>query len=383
MKQKKKSGYTFRKLINDLHLWLGVGSSIILFLVCLSGTLYTFKPEIEKIIEPEKFYIENIGEQKFSFKEIIQETEEKSGGKVTRISYYDNLHKPYELQVSKSKEDRRGETHYVNPYTNEILGTGKGPLSEFFLTMFKLHRWLLLDQEIGRPIVGVATLIFVFLTMSGLILWLPKKIKGLKSFKPGLKIKFSANWKRINHDLHNVLGFYTFLLVLIMALTGLCWSFEWYKDGLSNVLGAKVFGDRDAKKPESTIIENGKKLSVEEIAAIGDSAFPYTGKTIIGLAKGPEGSFELSKKNDAIFNKDASDKITIDQYSGAIIKKDVFAEKKYGQKIAAQIRAIHMGEIYGTWSKVIYFLSCLIATSLPITGIFIWINKMKKNKKTK
>lgn len=379
MGKKKKKGYTFRKFINDIHLWLGVGSSLVLFLVCLSGTVYTFRHEIEEWIEPGKYHIETVAEQKSSLKELIKATQETTGGKVTRISYYNDGHKPYELQVSKSKEDKRGETYYVNPYTNEILGTGKGPASEFFMFFFKMHRWLLLDESIGRPVVGAATLIFLLLTVTGLILWLPKKIKGLKSFKQGLTIKFSAKWKRINHDLHNTLGFYSFLLILIMALSGLNWSFEWYKDGMSSVLGAKVFGGRDEKPLKSNV--QGEPLALTDIIRKGDSIFPYQGKTMIGLPKGPEGSVEFRKKNEDNFNKDASDKLVFDQYSGAILKKEVFAEKTAGQKIAAQIKAIHLGEIYGTFSKVLYFIACLIATTLPVTGIFIWLNKMKKRNK--
>jgi len=381
MGNKKKKGYTFRKFINDAHLWLGVGSSLVLFLVCLSGTIYTFRTEIEKMAEPKKFHIETVSGAKASYEAIIKSTQETAGGKVTRISYYDDPHQPYELQVSKSKEDKRGETYYVNPYNQMVLGTGKGPTSEFFMFFFKMHRWLLLDEKLGRPIVGAATLIFVLLTLTGLFLWFPKKIKGFKSLKPGFKIKWSANWKRINNDLHNTLGFYTFLIILIMALTGLNWSFEWYKDGMGTVLGSKVFGGRDEKKIESEAIANAKPLALADFIRVGDSVFPYKGKTTIGMAKGPLGSVEFSKKNERNFNEDASDKVVLDQYTGAVLKKDVFSEKTTGAKIAAQIRAIHTGEIYGTFSKVVYFIVCLIATSLPITGIFIWLNKMKKPKK--
>ena len=379
MRNKKKS-YTFRKFIRDIHLWLGVGSGLVLFLICFSGTIYTFRHEVEQFLEPEKFKIISTQTAPHSLSELITATEQETKGKVTRISIYDNPLKPMELQVSMGKEDKRGETYFVNPYNSAILGTGKGPATNFFMFFFKMHRYMLLDQKIGRPIVGVSTLIFVFLTITGLVLWLPKKIKSWRSFKPGLTIKFSANWKRFNHDLHNVLGFYTFILVLIMALTGLNWSFEWYKDGMSDVLGAKVFGGRDEVKIESTITANALAISPETALSLSQKEFPYTGKTTISLAKGPEASYEIIKKNDANFNKEAFDKIILDQYSGSILKKELFADKTLGQKIAAQIKAIHLGEIYGTFSKIVYFISCLIATSLPITGIIIWINKLRKQK---
>ena len=379
--RKKNKNYTFRKFIRDIHLWLGVGSGLVLFLICLSGTIYTFRHEVEQFLEPEKFKISSAENAPHSLSELITATELETKGKVTRLSLYDNPLKPIEIQVSMGKEDKRGETHFVNPYSNSILGTAKGPATDFFMFFFKMHRFMLLDQKIGRPIVGVSTLIFVFLTITGIVLWLPKKIKSWRSFKPGLTIKFSANWKRINHDLHNVLGFYTFILVLIMALTGLNWSFEWYKDGMSNVLGAKVFGGRDEIKMESTIVANTPPISPENALSISQKEFPYTGKTTISLARGPEASFEITKKNDANFNKEAFDKIVVDQYSGKILKKELFSDKTLGQKVAAQIKAIHLGEIYGTFSKIIYFISCLIATSLPVTGIIIWLNKLRKQKK--
>ncbi|MGZ5221534.1 MAG: PepSY domain-containing protein, partial [Chitinophagaceae bacterium] len=47
------------------------------------------------------------------------------------------------------------------------------------------------------------------------------------------------------------------------------------------------------------------------------------------------------------------------------------------------IKAIHVGNVYGTLTKIIYFIACLIATSLPITGTMIWLNKLRKKRKGK
>ncbi|WP_413513088.1 PepSY-associated TM helix domain-containing protein [Myroides odoratus] len=380
MKTKKK--YTFRKVLNDLHLWLGIASSLVLCVVCLTGTIYTFKTEIQDWLEPARYQIVNIGEgQVKPITELVQVVEASTRGKVQRVSVIRKQDKPYVFSVSKGEEGKRPEAVHVNPYTGEILGMGKGPADEFFMTVFKLHRWLLLDSSIGRPIVGGATLIFCFLSISGLILWFPKKLKGWKSIKPGFKIKYKANWKRINHDLHNTLGFYTLLLVLIMSLTGLCWSFEWYRNGLSSVLGAKVFGGRNEVKPESTLQEKST-ISLEEALAIANREMPYEYRTLsISLPKDEVGAYEINKNELARWNETVNDRVFIDQYSGAIIKKEIFASKTTGEKWASSIRALHFGDIYGLVSKIIYFITCLIATSLPVTGIFIWLNKMKKKPK--
>ncbi|SEQ78739.1 Uncharacterized iron-regulated membrane protein [Myroides profundi] len=369
--------------MNDLHLWLGIASSLILFVVCLTGTIYTFKSEIQKLLAPDMYKLTVVKDEVLPIDEMKTYVESTFQGTVQRVSITHKKDAPYVFSVSFAEKEKKNETVYLNPYTNEVVGSGKGPADEFFMTVFKLHRWLLLESEIGRPIVGIATIIFVFLSVSGLILWLPKKIKGRKSFKPGFKIKFNANWKRINHDLHNTLGFYTLIIVLIMSLTGLCWSFEWYRDGLSKVLGTKVFGGRNEVKPES-VIQDDKTISLAQAIDIANKELPFMARTItISIPKDSVGSYEINKNDLARFNETVTDRVFIDQYSGDIIKQDLFNDKSVGEKIASSIRALHFGDIYGMFSKVIYFIVCLIATSLPITGIFIWINKMKKGTSNK
>lgn len=370
--------------MNDLHLWLGIASSLILFVVCLTGTIYTFKSEIQQMLAPDMYKLTVVKDEVLPIDTMKAFVESTYQGKVQRVSIKNKKNAPYVFSVGFEDKDKKNETVYLNPYTNEVVGAGRGPADEFFMTVFKLHRWLLLDMKIGRPIVGIATIIFVFLSISGLILWFPKKIKGWKSIKPGFKIKFNANWKRINHDLHNTLGFYTLVVVLIMSLTGLCWSFEWYKDGLSSVLGAKVFGGRNEVKPESTLTEGAKTLDLSDVIQRANQTISYEYRTMtVSFPKGDKGSFEVSKNEAARFNETVTDRVFIDQYSGDIIRQDMFSDKSVGEKAASSIRALHFGDIYGMFSKVIYFIVCLIATSLPITGIFIWINKMKKGTSNK
>jgi uncharacterized iron-regulated membrane protein len=79
-----------------------------------------------------------------------------------------------------------------------------------------LHRWLLGGSDsIGKTITGISTLIFLFILITGIILWWPKTKNILLR---QLKIKQSAGWKRFNHDLHIVLGFYSAIFLFIFAL---------------------------------------------------------------------------------------------------------------------------------------------------------------------
>lgn len=395
MSAKKQKKYGFRKFMNDLHLWLGVASSLVLFVVCFTGTVYVFKTEIEEWLEPDKYQVKNILDQKLTIDKLAQITANETKGTINRVTFTNDENRTYEINVSTNPENRRGETFLVDPYTGEIKGGTKGVASEFFMTMFKLHRWLMLDMEIGRPIVGIATIIFIVLCFSGFILWFPKKIKGFKSLKPGLKIKWKANWKRINHDLHVTLSFYSLILLLIMAFSGLFWSFDWYKKFLSVTLDAQVGkypapsslknGESPEKSDQKKKEENTKPnivISYEKALQIAQKELPYQGRVSIGSPE-KDGVYSVTKYNENRFNATAYDQISIHAETGEITEKKLFDDYRFGEKIARQIKAIHMGTIYGTFSKWLYFISCLIATSLPVTGIFIWLNKMKKKPKKK
>ena len=376
---KKHKKYTFRKLVNDIHLWLGIGSGIILFLVCLSGTILTFEEEIKSLFAQD-FKVAHSSENRISLEQLSKSL--SAEGTVTNVTLPSEPQEPLQFTVKTSPKERRGTTYFVDPYSGEYQKKQKSHLDGFFLSMFKMHRWLLMDMSIGRPIVGIATIIFLFLSISGIILWFPKKIRW-KNFKPGFKIKLSANWKRINHDLHNTLGFYACIFLVIMSLTGLFWSFDWYRDAGSEVLGTKVFGNRGGgPKFTSALSPNVSVKTFKEILEISANELDYPGEINLSIPATDKDVFTITKSNADSWSPVIKDKLVLDR-DGTLMHKELFRDKPLNVQIASLIKPIHMGTIYGTFSKIIYFLACVIATTLPITGTLIWINKLKAKRKKK
>ncbi|EIJ38480.1 putative iron-regulated membrane protein [Galbibacter orientalis DSM 19592] len=372
----KKKTYGFRKFINDVHLWLGIGSGIVLFLVCFSGTFLAFEHEIKDLFT-EKMVVTPTENVK-SITELTSLVKNNVDGELSRVTLPSNAKEPYIFTIKTSPKDRRGTAFYVNPYTAEILKAPKSSADGFMMFMFRMHRWIMLDVPIGRPIVGIATIIFLILSVTGIVLWFPKKVKW-KNMKSGFKIKMNANWKRVNHDLHNTLGFYACIFIVIMGLTGLCWSFEGYREGLGNLIGAKIFNRGGGPKLEAKA-SDGATISLEEAIAISQQEFDYEGDTRISFPNERSEFYNISKNNATSFSPVTSDVLTLDVY-GNVLNKEYFNNKPLNVRIASLIKPLHTGEIFGMFSKIIYFLACLIATSLPITGTLIWINKMKKKKK--
>ena len=396
--EQKSRWQKVRKLFNDLHLWLGLSSGLVVIAVCFSGTVYVFNTELTERAAPHLYKVEPIaGKERIPVDSLLEKVKAESGGTITSISIPADLNRTYQFNIKKKGDDSRGGIAYmVNPYTGDIVGNSKekNGTKEFMATMFSLHRWLLLDKvenpiikgmtnrELGSMITGWATIIFTLGCITGLIIWFPHKIKN---WKQGLTVKWKAGWKRVNHDLHNSLAFYALIFLLFMGLTGPQWSFEWYRTGLQKTLG--TYKPKDApkeKNPKSKLPEDQTvlvTLSIADYVKEADKQLAYNGNYMIALPADSTAVTVVSKTKSGFFAPAAGDRLTMDQYSGTVLKTEIFRDKPFNERVAGSIKAIHVGNVYGTFTKILYFLACLIATSLPVTGTLIWLNKMKKKAK--
>lgn len=458
-----------RRFFYELHLWLGLASGLILFVVCLSGSLYVFRNEARQLAAPEFFYVEATADQRLSADEIVAKVEAaRPGKKVGSLTIPESPTRTVAvvLNDAPSKGERgqgagpgkgqgqgkrqgprdgsgrgqgrgegqglrdgsgidkapqnagqgagrgngqgggkggqggggkrRGETIYVDPYTGAIVGEGATPVDAFFGFLMRLHRWLCLPTEIGRPIVGVATLIYVVISLTGLLLWLPRTAAAWRrksTWKTALNVRVRRGGWPLVFDLHNALGFYTLVPALILALTGLCWSFGWYRDAAGAVLGEAPFKAK-SEKPESLTPPDGspRPATLEELIAKHNELDPGAGDVTISIPQDEstattiqkgrvDGFFALAVKNKTQWDRLDASVVSVERY-GQMVEVERFADKPFGAKIASSIRALHLGEITGLSSKIFFFVVCLIATSFPATGVALWTHKLRaRNKK--
>lgn len=416
-----------RKLFNDIHLWLGLASGIIVIVVCLSGTLYVFNTEVKEMATPELYKVGHpAGAVALPIEELIGKVKINTGGKVVSVKIPSDPNRTYQFMVKMKEEKKEGEAaktpakdekgkgekgkagkdkpaegkrpsaFAVNQYTGEVIGNiseTKSTAASFMKTMFSLHRWLLLDKiekpifgelenrKLGSYISGAATILFTLGVITGMVIWFPQR---LKSWKQGLKVKWTGSWKRTNHDLHNSLGFYACIFLFLMGITGPQWSFPWYREALRKTLGTyQPEGFEPPKDPVSVIKAGtaGAPLNIADYLKKADAVLPYPGDYSISLPKDSISAIAITKNKIGFFAPSAGDKLLLDQYTAGVLKIDVFKDKPFNERISGSIKALHLGDVYGMFTKIIYFLACLIATSLPITGTLIWLNKMKKKTK--
>ena len=383
-KTQKKS--LLRRLNNWLHLWLGLVSGLIVLVVSLTGAIYTFQKEIKDLTERWRFV--EVRRQPFVPPSALLAAAQKHfpQKKPTGITYAPANQAAAVGFQSQVKGKRSFSVVFLNPYdAGFIKAKTRGEAFDFFDFILDGHRNLWLPRKVGSRIVGIAVLVFVVLLFTGLVMWWPKKWKR-KHLKPAFKIKLNAKPKRLNYDLHNVLGFYSLLVALVLALTGLVWSFEWMEKGvywLSSAGSPKT----EHAHPHSDSTRAAPYAQVP-VATNLDRAWQRvltaTGAVPGGMYLSPQVAaaddpieIVVYKDYDNFYNRN---EYFFDRYTLQPLRApdDRFASAAFADKLSIMNYDIHVGAVLGLPGKILVFLAGLICASLPVTGFIVWWNKGRK-----
>ena len=243
-----------RNFFRKFHLWVSVPFGIVITITCFTGALLVFEKEITALCSDDVTAVTPVGEP-LPLNVIADKVDATlpADVDVKGVVVSSSPDEAYRVNLSKPKK----AAVYVNQYTGEVIG--KDERLPFFRTVFRLHRWLM-DSNPGegkvfggKMIVGASTLAFVVILLTGLVIWWPRNRKMLKN---RLQIALRKGKNRFWYDLHVAGGFYAMLLLLVMALTGLTWSFEWYRNG-----AYALFAAGEAK--ETAVVERKAPTRVE------------------------------------------------------------------------------------------------------------------------
>ena len=363
----------FKTQIRFLHKWLGLISGLIVFIISITGCIFCFHDEIKDITRKEWRLVETQNKP-FLTPSILQQKAKEIVPKNTTsmVSYYGRNRSAIVYTYS----DTENLYLYFNPYTGEYLKT-ENPKTDFFIIVEYIHLYLLLPDYIGKHIVGGATIIFILLLISGIIQWWPKRKSDIKR---SLSVKWSARWRRVNYDWHNTSGFYIAIIAVIIAITGLTFTYEWVGDGIYKTFN---FGGDKALETKAPVIDTTKFKSNTIIAI--DRAFIETAK----LQPKAEMFFVLlpQKKGDIITTGAYPHALRYDHQSnyffhpgdGKLIQSDPYNKKSLGLQVVEMNYGIHTGQILDLPGKIIAFIVSLIAAALPISGFIIWYGRRKKS----
>lgn len=388
-KRRDLKKWTLRKIAGVLHLWLGLASGLVVSIIAITGCIYVFNEEITNAIRKDAQYVQAEEGGYMPLSKLWEQTKKSlpADYPLSRVTVYKEPNKSWAFSsfiyndkaVTYFGSIVHSKTIYVNPYNGKITGVYDEKFN--FLNIVKFLHWsLLLKTSYGQPIVGWSTFIFVLMLISGLILWWPKS-KNAARQRFSFKWKTATTRKRKNYDLHTILGFYFWLLLLLIAFTGMVWAFSWFQTAVYAVATGTTAAP-DFRSPSSTFILTNEKVALDSAIIKSRSAHP----SAVAFGISPEND-SLSPIDVYIQQKEGvyyvNHTMQYDQYSGRLLSAKNHSEKNWGEKIIAANYDIHVGAILGIPGKLIAFLASFLCSSLPITGFMIWRGRKRKGHNAK
>ena len=369
-----------KKLFHQLHLWLGLASGLLVFIIAVTGSLYAFQEEITGI--GKYHYVEDRNENFMLPTQLGGVAEKLLSGKELHAVKYNGRTKAAEA-IFYGYNPSYYFIVYLDPYTGEALKV-KDMDKDFFRFIMQGHYYLWLPPQVGHPLVACSTLVFLIVLITGLVIWIPKNRKALKN-RIWFRWKKGTKWPRINLDLHVVGGLYVTVFALIFAITGLVWGFEWFSKTYYSVAGGTkslAYTEVLSKKQAVDSIPTTEPL--DKVWLLMQREYPDAASIEVHPVHSDTASIAANAtQRDGKYWK--TDYRYFDQYSLKEIKVDNiygrFKDANFADKLIRMNYEIHTGSILGLPGKIFAFLMSLFIASFPVTGFFLWWKKRKRTSK--
>ncbi|GAB3804523.1 PepSY-associated TM helix domain-containing protein [Spirosoma humi] len=364
-----------KTIATKLHLWLGLGSGLVVFIVALTGSLLVFEEELEPIFYAHFHRVTPpANAERLPLDQLVAAaTKQFPKKKLSRIEIEPQPDRTVLIGLQQSKKPKDLLSVAVNPYTGTIVDTREEEAA-FYSVVLRLHRYLCLG-DVGKVITGISCSSFLIIMFSGLVLWWPNR----KNRQQRFTVKWGASFKRLTWDLHAIFGFYVLPFVFLIASTGLIWSYKWVNNLLFYAFDGKPQTKREAPANRSAAGQ-ARTGRFEKIYTETNRLLPHTGAITFTLPEKDSLTITASKKNDEAAISNIVDFLYFDNQTGDLVKQRLYDAETPGFKARRVIFPIHTGSLLGWPTKIIALVVALIAASLPITGLLIWWNKRRKKK---
>lgn len=386
--------YSWRKLLGNIHLWLGLSSGLVVMILGITGCIYTFIDEIRPVVYHDRLYLPVAPKGERLPLALLKEKAAAALHKKVPLLSIEVFSNRRRTMVFRYRERNDNATLYsryfisydrvyLNPYTGELVKVEDSKW-EFFNLVVMMHCTLLLGYT-GKQVITWSTVIFIILLISGLVMWWPKN-KAVAGKRLRFKWKSTTGWKRKNYDLHQILGFYIVLIAFFTALSGLCMVLPAVENVVQFVLSG---GKERALKAISTHCQQVdplqqvmmEKTPLDRMLVQAVTGDPDAAEYRFYMPKDASAPLLLKSYQDGQ-GHNWSQQYAFDQNSAVMKTRLSFSALSAAEQVHEATYDIHVGAILGLPGKIMVFLTSLIAASLPLSGFLIWRSRRKgaKNK---
>jgi uncharacterized iron-regulated membrane protein len=362
---------TLRRIIFWIHLAVGLTVGLVVVFLAITGSILAFQAQITAWAERNARIAQPASVSCLPPSALLSRAEEDQHRPPASLTLFADPHRPAEIVFGR-------DTLLVNPCTGEILSRDAGRLRSFFLDVKDLHRWVAwggVRHENLRAMKDAACLCFLFLLLSGLYLWFPRKINW-QHFKPAVLFRPRLKGRARDWNLHNILGFWMALPLLAIVLTGTIMAYPW-----ATALVYRAAGDPPPPVRPGTDPKQTRPLAPEKYSTLDPaiqramSQDPRWFSLLMRMPGEKDGPIAFTIDEGEGGKPQQRAQLSIGRKDSRVVRWEPFSANPRGRQWRLYARFIHSGEIFGPLGQLIALLAALSAIALVWTGFSLALRR--------
>jgi uncharacterized iron-regulated membrane protein len=358
---------SFKRIVFWAHLVVGVAFGLVILLMSATGVVLTYERQIISYMES-RAVVKPADAQLLSVDDLATAVLANGGQPGNSLVLPRQDGAPATLSVS------RRENHLLNPYTGGRIDNAADGTRSFFGTVTALHRWFALTGEnrgLGRAVTGAANLGFLFILVSGIYLWWPKKwtwriVKLNLLFRRNLPTA-----KARDYNWHHVFGIWSLVPLFAVVVSGVVISYPWASNMVAAVFGPvspAATGQAASEERQGQNRAQGEAVSLQAIADTLKQVEPDWQTLSVKLPSGQAARVVMTVDTGNGTQLSRQTTYTVSRVSGEVLGVSGAEDQPAGRRARVFLRFLHTGEVYGFIGQSLAGLASLASVFLFYTG---------------
>ena len=371
---------TLRRLLFWVHLGVGIVIGLVIGFLAITGSILAFQPQIVAFAERGTQITSITQGLCVAPSDLLKNASEYRHGAATTLTLFSDPHRPSEVAFGTDS------VVLVNACDGRVIGNGAGKLRGFFSSVRDLHRWVALNgvrHERLRSLKDACVIAFLFMILSGLVIWFPRK-QTWQHIRPAVLFRQGLRGRAREWNWHNVFGFWMAVPLAVIALSGIIMAYPWANALLYRVAGDHPPAERVAAEPKRAKPLRADKFSSLDVAihaATTQDAKWQSLEMRLPSEKDPNVAFRLEEGDGS--NPRQRVQLVLARKDGRVVRVETFSNNPPGRRWRLYARFVHTGEMFGIVGRIVALLACISAVMLVWTGFSLSLRRFASWRKRK
>jgi uncharacterized iron-regulated membrane protein len=356
-----------RRLLFQVHLWLGLGVGLYVAVVCVTGAALVFRIDMQRALDPHLFTPSSSGPLAEPVAVMESVARAYPQYKLSGVDAPTTVRPTYLAYVTRDNEFK---TVLIDPVSTAVLG--ELPERRAIRFLQDLH-YNLLGGRTGRTINGIGAFFTLMLCATGLVIWWP----GIRGWRRGFTVDFTRDARRVVWELHRAVGAWSVAFIALTAVTGLSLLFPAGFRATVNRLSPVTASQSPRSAVPAAAAPSPSWTQMLDRARSHVSDRPIAR---VVLPFGERGAFlVLFAERSPTPAGSALVPVYLDQYTGERLAVPS-ATPTWGDAVMSRVVPWHVGGVGGRAGRVIWFVLGLMPAVLFTTGLLAWWKRVVRSR---